>query len=172
MTEEPFVISGGKNAFEYCLILLTESRSRNAIPLEGQKWRPSMQVDCFLISADLLKLLVRRGDLPSKDGPQSNPWTTFEMTLREQGPVPQPFDLTRFLASSITFMVHLRSVSVFFDSHRLAHLTKSPGVPRELGLPKVLKRSSGSGLMSVKSVQSAGEHLPLLLVVCMADGLC
>lgn len=82
------------------------------------------------------------------------------MTLREQGPVPQPFDLTRFLASSITFMVHIRSVSVFIDTHRLAHLTKSPGVPRELELPKVLKKSSGSGLMSVKSVQSAGEPSP------------
>jgi hypothetical protein len=68
-------------------------------------------------------------------------------------------------------MVHLRSVSVFFDSHRLAHLTKSPGIPRELGLPKMLKKSSGLGLMSVKSVQSAGEHFPLLLVACMADAL-
>lgn len=129
VTEEPFVISGGHG----------------------------MQFHWKDKSGD--QLLVRRGDLPSKDGPQSNPWTTFEMTLREQGPVPQPFDLTRFLASSITFMVHLRSVSVFFDSHRLAHLTKSPGIPRELGLPKVLKRSSGLGLMSVKSVQSAATRI-------------
>ncbi|KAG1888113.1 hypothetical protein F4604DRAFT_1715581 [Suillus subluteus] len=129
VTEEPFVISGGHGMQFY--------------------WKEK--------TGD--QLLVRRGDLPSKDVLQSNPWTTFEMTLREQGPVPQPFDLTRFLASSITFMVHLRSVSVFLDSHRLAHLTKSPGVPKELGLSKVLKKSSGSGLMSVKSVQSAATRI-------------
>lgn len=129
VTEEPFVISGGHGMQFY--------------------WKDK--------TGD--QLLVRRGDLPSKDVPQSNPWTTFEMTLREQGPIPQPFDLTRFLASSITFMVHLRSVSVFLDSHRLAHLAKSPGVPKELGLPKVLKNSSSSGLMSVKSVQSADTRI-------------
>ncbi|KAG2339109.1 hypothetical protein BDR05DRAFT_1062316 [Suillus weaverae] len=129
VTEEPFVISGGHGMQFY--------------------WKDK--------TGD--QLFVRRGDLPSKDVLQSNPWTTFEMTLREQGPIPQPFDLTRFLASSITFMVHLRSVSVFLDSHRLAHLTKSPGVPRELELPKVLKKSSGSGLMSVKSVQSAATRI-------------
>lgn len=86
------------------------------------------------------------------------------MTLREQGPIPQPFDLTRFLASSITFMVHIRSVSVFLDSHRLAHLTKSSGVPKEFGLPKGLKNSSGSGLMTVTAVQSAGEY-PFLATI-------
>ncbi|KAG1807427.1 uncharacterized protein BJ212DRAFT_1449281 [Suillus subaureus] len=129
VTEEPFVISGGHGMQFY--------------------WKDK--------TGD--QLLVRRGDLPSKDVLQSNPWTSFEMTLREQGPVPQPFDLTRFLASSITFMVHLRSVSVFLDSHRLAHLTKSPGVPRELGLLKGLKKSSGLGLMSVKSVQSAATRI-------------
>ncbi|KAG1726435.1 uncharacterized protein EDB91DRAFT_1263755 [Suillus paluster] len=129
VTEEPFVISGGHGMQFY--------------------WKDK--------TGD--QLFVRRGDLPSRNIPQSNPWTTFEMTLREQGPIPQPFDLTRFLASSITFMVHLRSVSVFLDSHRLSHLTKSPGVPKELGLPKLLKNSSGSGLMSVKSVQSAATRI-------------
>lgn len=113
---------------------------------------------------DVLKLLVRRGDLPSKNDSQPELWTTFEMTLREHAPIPQPYDLTRFLASSITFMVHIRSVSVFLDSHRLAHLTKSSGVPKELGLLKGLKNSSGSGLMSVVGVQSVGEHSSLLLL--------
>ncbi|KAG2126877.1 uncharacterized protein EDB93DRAFT_1257371 [Suillus bovinus] len=145
VTEEPFVISGGHGMQFY--------------------WKDK--------TGD--QLLVRRGDLPSKDVLQSNPWTTFEMTLREQGPVPQPFDLTRFLASSITFMVHLRSVSVFLDSHRLAHLTKSSGVPRELELPKALKKSSGSGLMNVKTtriqaqvmhaVYDLGTEKPLVLPV-------
>ncbi|OAX38848.1 hypothetical protein K503DRAFT_131582 [Rhizopogon vinicolor AM-OR11-026] len=125
VTEEPFVISGGHGMQFY--------------------WKDK--------SGD--QLLVRRGDLPSKNDSQPELWTTFEMTLREQAPIPQSYDLTRFLASSITFMVHIRSVSVFLDSHRLAHLTKSSGAPKELGLPKGLKNSSGSGLMSVIGVQSA-----------------
>lgn len=139
VTEEPFVISGGHGMQFY--------------------WKDK--------TGD--QLLVRRGDLPSKDALQSNPWTTFEMTLREQGPVPQPFDLTRFLASSITFMVHLRSVSVFLDSHRLAHLTKSLGVPKELELPKVLKKSSGLGMMSVKSVQSAATRIQAQVIHAVYD---
>jgi len=104
------------------------------------------------------KLFVRRGELPSKNDSPPDPWTTFEMTLREKTPIPQPFDLTRFIASSITFMAHIRSVSVFLDSHRLAHLTKSSGAPKEFGLLKGLKTSSGLGLMNVTRVQSAGER--------------
>jgi hypothetical protein len=56
------------------------------------------------------QLFVRRGALPtdqippSSDEGRGNPWTTFEMDLREPQPIPSPFDFTRFLASSITFM--------------------------------------------------------------------
>ena len=53
-----------------------------------------------------------------------DPWTTFQMTLREPGPIPPALDLTRFLASSITFMTHLSEVSVYFDDKRLVRLSK------------------------------------------------
>ncbi|KAF8549064.1 ATPase domain of HSP90 chaperone/DNA topoisomerase II/histidine kinase, partial [Imleria badia] len=52
------------------------------------------------------QLYVRRGNLPSREIP--NQWTTFEMPLREAGPIPPALDFLRFLASSITFMVNLR----------------------------------------------------------------
>ncbi|KIJ62083.1 hypothetical protein HYDPIDRAFT_176650 [Hydnomerulius pinastri MD-312] len=98
------------------------------------------------------QLLVRRGDLPSKG--TSDPWTTFEMTLREAGPIPPAFDFMRFLASSITFMVHLKEVGVFFDDYRIGYLKKSPGVAKAVDLPKGLKRSSSLNIMNVKGIQS------------------
>ncbi|KAH7915898.1 hypothetical protein BJ138DRAFT_824538 [Hygrophoropsis aurantiaca] len=99
------------------------------------------------------QLNVRRGDLPPKD--TIDPWTSFEMTLRETAPIPQAFDFTRFLASSITFMTFLNEISVFFDDRRLARLTKSTGATNDLGLLKGLKSSSGLGMMNVKGVKSA-----------------
>ncbi|KAI6015244.1 hypothetical protein F5J12DRAFT_816858 [Pisolithus orientalis] len=98
------------------------------------------------------QLHVRRGDLPSKG--DSDPWTTFEMTLREPGPIPPAFDLMRFLASSITFMVHLNDVSVYFDRFRIGHLKKSTGVSRTLDIPKGLKKSSGLNIMHIQNIQS------------------
>ncbi|KAI6041582.1 hypothetical protein EDC04DRAFT_1265243 [Pisolithus marmoratus] len=98
------------------------------------------------------QLHVRRGDLPSKGN--SDLWTTFEMTLREPGPIPPAFDLMRFLASSITFMVHLNDVSVYFDHFRIGHLTKSTGLPRNLDIPKGLKKSSSLNIMHIQNIQS------------------
>ncbi|KAG8215924.1 hypothetical protein J3R82DRAFT_7898 [Butyriboletus roseoflavus] len=98
------------------------------------------------------QLNVRRGDLPSKG--TADPWTTFEMTLREAGPIPPAFDFMRFLTSSITFMVHLNDISVYFDEHRIGHIKKSPGVAKAVDPPRGLKRSSQSNIMNVKSVQS------------------
>ncbi|KAI0670652.1 hypothetical protein C8Q78DRAFT_1037269 [Trametes maxima] len=97
------------------------------------------------------QLFARRGKLP--DSPD-NSWTTFEMGLREPAPIPPPFDFTRFLASSITFMRHLLDVSVFLDDKRLSRLTKAPGAPKALSIPKGLKPSSPLNMMQVNGVQS------------------
>jgi len=76
------------------------------------------------------------------------------MTLREAGPIPPAFDFMRFLASSITFMVHLDDIAVYFDEHRIGHIKKSPGVAKAVELPRRLKRSSQSNIMNIKGVQS------------------
>lgn len=83
-----------------------------------------------------------------------NPWTSFEMALREAAPIPGAFDFTRFVASSITFMTHLSEVSIYFDDKRLAKLTKTTGVPRTLEIPKGLKRSSASNIMNATGIKS------------------
>lgn len=86
------------------------------------------------------------------------------MELREPTPIPQPFDFTRFLASSITFMRHLLDVSVFLDDKRLSRLTKAPGFPKALSLPKGLKASSPLNTMQVVGIQATRERTLVSLI--------
>ncbi|KII91548.1 hypothetical protein PLICRDRAFT_512049 [Plicaturopsis crispa FD-325 SS-3] len=102
------------------------------------------------------QLFVKRGDIPSA---APSPWTTFEMVLRTPDTIPSAFDFTRFLASSLTFMEHLSSVSVFFDDKRLARLTKDSGAPRALSIPRGMRCKSTSGMMNVKAIQSTPLHI-------------
>ena len=76
------------------------------------------------------------------------------MTLREPAPIPKAFDLTRFLASSITFMKQLSDVSVYLDETRVSHLKKQPGVPKAVGVPRGLKNTSPKGIMQVRDVKT------------------
>jgi len=76
------------------------------------------------------------------------------MDLREPAPIPAMLDFTRFLASSITFMAHLREVSVYFDSVRLAHLTKDTGSPKQLTIPRGLRPTSTVGFMNIKGLKA------------------
>ena len=96
------------------------------------------------------ELFARRGNLPNRT---NDPWTVFEMDLREPAPIPNLFDFTRFLVSSITFKVHLREVSVYFDDRRLVHLTKSAEPPTQLPIPQGLRPSSLMGYMNVKALK-------------------
>ncbi|THH10019.1 hypothetical protein EW146_g8508 [Bondarzewia mesenterica] len=100
------------------------------------------------------QLFARRGQFPSSNDGTPDPWTTFEMTLREPAPIPAAFDFTRFLVSSITFMSHLSQVSVFFDDKRLVRLSKESGSSRDMPLLRGLKTASPSGIMTVRGIQS------------------
>jgi len=86
-----------------------------------------------------------------------DPWTTFQMTLREPSPIPAALDFTRFLASSITFMTHLSEVSVYFDDQRLVRLSKNRGVSKEMPMLDGLKGTSPEGMMNVKSTETMRE---------------
>ncbi|KAI0252773.1 hypothetical protein BJV78DRAFT_1198868 [Lactifluus subvellereus] len=105
------------------------------------------------------QLYARRGTVPVSEDEAVDPWTTFQMTLREPGPIPPAFDFTRFLVSSITFMTHLSQVSVYFDDKRLVRLSKDGGVPREVPMLKGLKSTSPEGMMNVKSIQTMPLHI-------------
>ena len=94
-----------------------------------------------------------------RKGADSNSWTTFQMELREPTPIPQPFDFTRFLASSITFMRHLLDVSVFLDDKRLSRLTKAPGAPALVEVPRGLRALSPLKTMTVNGLQTTCQYL-------------
>lgn len=95
------------------------------------------------------QLYARRGTLP-----EPSEWTTFEMALREPAPMPIAFDLARFLASSITFMAHVREISIHFDGRTLARLVKDPGSAATVAIPRGLKTASPFSTMHVKTISS------------------
>ena len=93
------------------------------------------------------QLFARRGHLSNKT---NDPWTAFEMELREPAPIPSVFDFTQFLVSSITFKTHLREVSVYLDDKRLVRLTKDTGIPKQIPIPPGLRPTSTMGFMNIK----------------------
>jgi Protein of unknown function (DUF3684) len=106
-----------------------------------------------VILTNFSQLYVRRGVV----GDRVDAWTTFQMTLREPGPIPPAFDFTRFLVSSVTFMKHLSEVSVYFDDKRLVKLSNDRGVSKKVPMLKELKGRSPEGMMNVKSIKTTRE---------------
>ncbi|KAI6027972.1 hypothetical protein PISMIDRAFT_91498 [Pisolithus microcarpus 441] len=101
----------------------------------------------------------------TRDLPQTDLWTTFKMPLREAAPMPPVLEFMQFLASSITFMVQLKDVTVFFNDCRVGQINKSLGQPQVIPIPTELKRSSPEKNMIVKSVQQYRKFsdLPITL---------
>lgn len=97
------------------------------------------------------QLLARRFKGP---GPSIAPWTIFSMPLRQPGPIPNAFDFTRFLASSITFMAHLKDISVWVDQEKIVRLVKNEGIGKEVGIPRSLRNKSPRGIMTVKGIKT------------------
>ncbi|KAH7101322.1 hypothetical protein BKA62DRAFT_743455 [Auriculariales sp. MPI-PUGE-AT-0066] len=106
------------------------------------------------------QLFVRRGNLPTPSEPVTGTqWTEFSMPLRESSPMPNAFDFTRFLVTSLTFMRTLSEVSIWFDDVRLSIVTKATGPEKALGLPRGLRARSGTGAMTVSKVTSRALHI-------------
>jgi len=73
--------------------------------------------------------------------------------LREPSPMPEATDLMKFLATSITFMVHLESVAVFLDENCIGRIGKTPGSIEIIDLPDALDHSSPEKTMVVNQLQ-------------------
>ncbi|KZO98233.1 hypothetical protein CALVIDRAFT_535334 [Calocera viscosa TUFC12733] len=109
------------------------------------------------------QLFVRRGTLPNPEPPAEpggNPWTSFEMTLREPAPLPAPpIEIARFLATSLTFMKCLRDVSVYWNEKRLIRIVKELDEPRTLGLPRELSGASPGKIMTVRGIDQTAFRM-------------
>jgi len=110
-----------------------------------------------LVPTILPQLYARRGTIPASVDDVVDPWTTFQMTLRESGPIPPALELIRFLVSSITFMTHLSEVRVYFDDKRLVKLSKDCGVSKKVPMLNGLTGTSPQGMMNVKSIKTMRE---------------
>ncbi|KAI6022005.1 hypothetical protein EDC04DRAFT_2937394 [Pisolithus marmoratus] len=110
------------------------------------------------------QLYYRFGDLPKTT--TKGLWTTFKMPLREDAPMPPFSELIQFLASSITFMVHLKDVTVFFDNRPVGQIIKSVGQSQAIPIPSELERSSPEKIMFVESVRQyrkSFHHSPITI---------
>ncbi|KAG8689809.1 hypothetical protein FRC09_012247, partial [Ceratobasidium sp. 395] len=106
------------------------------------------------------QLFARRGDLPADADSSSSEWTSFEMPLREATPLPGlPVDIARFLATSLTFMTHLRNVSMYFDGRCLARVEKEVGIPRNVSIPRGLKGTTPGGMMNATGITSTSLYM-------------
>ncbi|EJU01784.1 hypothetical protein DACRYDRAFT_107520 [Dacryopinax primogenitus] len=109
------------------------------------------------------QLFVRRGELPNPEPPAAsdgNPWTSFEMSLREPGPLPAPpIEIARFLATSLTFMNRLRDVSVYWNEKRLVRIVKELDTPRNLGVPGQLSGASPGKMMTIRGIDQTAFRM-------------
>lgn len=72
--------------------------------------------------------------------------------------MPPFLDLMRFLASSITFMMHLTNVRVFLDNHCIGNIEKSSVKSQTVDLPKGAEVSNVKEvIMNVKEIQHHRE---------------
>ncbi|KIJ08708.1 hypothetical protein PAXINDRAFT_182233 [Paxillus involutus ATCC 200175] len=110
------------------------------------------------------QLYYRFGDLPQTA--TRDLWTTFKMPLREAAQMPPVSEFIQFLASSITFMVHLKDVTIFFDHHCVGQINKSPGQSQAIPIPTELNPLSPEKNMIVESVRQDSksfQHLSITI---------
>lgn len=106
-------------------------------------------------------LFTRRAKSPSTDvSPSGKPWTTFHMALRERAPFPDSLlDLSRFMATSLTFTANVQQLNLFFDDHPLCRLNKRLEPAKAMNMPSHLNATSPKKMMRVQSLESTAMRL-------------
>ena len=81
------------------------------------------------------------------------------MKLKEdmRGPLPKPFDLARFLVTTMTFMSCLNTTSVLLDGSVIFKVVKSRKEPSSICIPRGMIRTSAGGTMAIETVSFASE---------------
>jgi len=71
--------------------------------------------------------------------------------------LPKPFDLARFLVTTMTFMSCLDTTSVLFNGNVIFKVVKSRKEPSSVPIPRVMNSTSAGGMMTIKTVSFASE---------------
>ncbi|UZJ56469.1 hypothetical protein CBS101457_005789 [Exobasidium rhododendri] len=106
-------------------------------------------------------LFTRKATSPTNDlSPSGVPWTTFHMALREPAPFPDSLlELSRFLATSLTFTANVKHLSLFFDDQPLCRLTKRLESPKNMVMPSHLNATTPKKMMRVQNLESTAMRL-------------
>ncbi|KAG0706644.1 hypothetical protein DFH29DRAFT_900624 [Suillus ampliporus] len=105
------------------------------------------------------KLYVKKEDIIRDSGNG----TVIEMELKQESTIPRIFELTRFLVSSMTFLVHVRHVTISLDDTELSRLTKTRNkASQPIAIPEhMVKRSPGEN-MTITSVDLISQVVKVI----------
>lgn len=114
-------------------------------------------------------LFTRRAHAPAQAASSTGvPWTTFLMALREPTPFPEsPLALCQFLATSLTFTSHVRSVGLYLDDQLLCHLDKHVGAPEPLVPSRHLRATSPEKIMVVQELHTSPLQVHVRVARCI-----
>ncbi|OAX38949.1 hypothetical protein K503DRAFT_865778 [Rhizopogon vinicolor AM-OR11-026] len=86
-------------------------------------------------------------------------WTVIEMELKHESVIPRIFELTRFLVTSMTFLVNVERVTIFLDNIELSRVIKSRELDQSITIPKHMVTTSRDGTMSIDSVKLISQEV-------------
>ncbi|KAH7914527.1 hypothetical protein BJ138DRAFT_1123419 [Hygrophoropsis aurantiaca] len=138
VTDEPIVTSGD---------------GRKTIFYIGDQVQFPLNIHATYLTSD--QLWVRHQTNPRRN----DKWTTIDMKLRKPAPCPKPFDLTRFLVSSMTFMANLRVATIYLDDRELSSVKKTRGEPDSLDIPSHFTRKSQRENMNITGVEVTKQEI-------------
>ncbi|PWN41182.1 hypothetical protein IE81DRAFT_367653 [Ceraceosorus guamensis] len=106
-------------------------------------------------------LFTRRAKAPTVEmTAEGKPWTSFYLPLREPAPLADSvLDLTRFLATSLTFTTRVRNLDLYWDDVPLALLSKQLSKAQPLAMPSHLNATSPQRMMRATRLDATGLQL-------------
>jgi hypothetical protein len=95
-----------------------------------------------------------------KEGCNRDNETVIEMQLKQDLPLPRTFELTKFLVTSMTFLVNIKHVTISLDGAVLSRATKSrKKLNKSIPIPEHMVKTSRDRTMSIKSVELICRYL-------------
>ncbi|KIK80619.1 hypothetical protein PAXRUDRAFT_15687 [Paxillus rubicundulus Ve08.2h10] len=142
VTERPAISSGGKQCCRTLFNGLSEQLTDR----------------CMRMYYNKDQLMVQHGKC------RATKWTMIEMEVNAgQLPMPKPFDLSRFLCTSVTFLANVEKATILFNGRCLSEIIKSRCEAKIINLPKDLKAKRDVGFLHVESVQMIPQEVQVNL---------
>ncbi|KAF8558574.1 hypothetical protein OG21DRAFT_1075395 [Imleria badia] len=92
-------------------------------------------------------------------------WTSVELELQDPEPLPGFADLTRFLVSSVAFLMNVHTISIYLDGNRqpLLHIQKEIicKEPIPIPIPQHLMPTTASETLTVESIQRTVQKITI-----------